>query len=104
MTEDKSHGLDYGINKLRDLIQTKHSVEDLKKFATSSDAEEVVFNFLDINKNKNLTEQQRNSLVTVAKQRMEHLKSNFSTRGGGRNMPGKMEYDTIKDALDDFNK
>lgn len=81
-----------GIRKLFSLLDSHASSQELSIFAKSPEAAEVFFN-IDPGK---LIPKQRKAVREAAKARMDYLKMGFEGKGGGRNMAGKMEYDTLK--------
>lgn len=101
---DKREGfpLNSGIDKLKKLISDSSTDTDmLKDFAESSESEEAAFNVMRID-GKKLPEESKSKLILFGKMRMAYLKSKFNKSGGGRDMAGKMEYDTIKSEIDDL--
>lgn len=79
--------------------------DEIEEIARSPLSEEVIFNLVNkfywkARKGEVLDDRVTQSLERLAKARMSELKSHFPKMALGRHAPGKMEYDTTKEALD----
>jgi hypothetical protein len=95
-----------------DYLQTLLDKDDLEQdllpeIARSPLSEEVIFNlitpyYFKAKEGQQIDEHIVFALSTLSTERMNELKSHFPKRSIGRDTPGKMEYDTTMQSLNDL--
>ena len=108
---EKFIGVNGFINQIDHLASSIDSLtqEELKEIA-KLDIEDVIFNVINrfywrIRENGGGIDQETiNKLVFLAEERIRYLKSGFPKGSIGRNVPGKMEYDTTLQSLRELKK